>query len=322
MNRSQTSADLRQELGELAQAMDRIAPERTVVFMEVCGTHTMSFRRNGLQDLVPDRVQLISGPGCPVCVTPVEYVDHAVALAQQREVILATFGDLVRVPGSYTSLEHARAEGAQVEVVYSPLDALNLARKHPDRQVVFLAVGFETTAPVVAASVIQAEREHLENYSALSAHKVIPPAMLALAQADDLALDGFMCPGHVSVVIGMNAYAPIAQAAKLPCVVTGFEPTDMLQGLLMLVSQARQETAKVENQYLSVVRPEGNPRARAAMDQVFEVCDSRWRGLGNMPLSGLTFRKEYARFENRSLDYKDVPPQIEEGNNEKREVPF
>ncbi len=289
-----TLSSLADEVRSLAEAIAALAADRPLRYMEVCGTHTMAVRRSGLHALLPESVKLISGPGCPVCVTPVGYLDHALALAEQHDVILATFGDLVRVPGSHSSLERARAEGARVEVVYSPLEALDLARRNPGDQVVFLGVGFETTAPGIAASLLAARSEGLRNYSVLSAHKVIPPAMELLAQSEELGLDGFMCPGHVSTIIGTQAYQPLAQEYGLPCVVTGFEPLDIMQGLLMLVRQSVEGRAEVENQYVRVVRPEGNPRARAFLERAFVPEDATWRGLGTIPGSGLAVAPELA----------------------------
>ncbi len=309
--RAERIEDTREQIRALADSLAKIAPDRPVTFMEVCGTHTMAVRRNGLPALFPETVRLISGPGCPVCVTPVGYVDHALALAKRPEITLTTFGDLIRVPGSHQSLEELRAQGASVEVVYSPLDALALARRRPDRQVVFLGVGFETTAPTVAAAIRQAKKEGLENFSVLGAHKVIPPAMELLSSADDLALDGFLCPGHVSTIIGTKAYDPIAKDHGLPCVVAGFEPLDILQGLVMLVAQIREGRSDVENQYRAVVRPEGNPRAMAVMEEVFEPADTIWRGLGTIPASGLEIRDEFSDYDAARRFEVDLPDPVE-----------
>jgi len=303
--------DVREQISELAETLAKLAPKEPVTFMEVCGTHTMAVRRNGLPSLFPETVRLISGPGCPVCVTPVGYVDHALALAEQPDVTITTFGDLIRVPGSFSSLERARAQGASVEVVYSPLDALALARRRPDRQVVFLGVGFETTAPTAAAAIRQAAKEGLENFSVLGAHKVIPPAMELLASAPDLALDGFLCPGHVSTIIGTEAYRPIAEDFGLPCVVAGFEPLDVMQGLVMLTAQVRSGRSDVENQYRSVVRPEGNPRAMAVIEELFEPEDTTWRGLGTIPASGLKIREEFAHYDAARRFQVDLPQPVE-----------
>ena len=271
--------------------------DRTVTFMEVCGTHTMAIYQHGIRSLLPEQVRLISGPGCPVCVTPVGFVDHAVALAHRPNTIIATFGDMVRVPGSSSSLLHEQAKGATIKIVYSPLDVVTLAEKNPDVDVVFLGVGFETTTPTVAGSILTAAQKNLDNFYVLCSHKTMPGPMAALAGDPELQVDGYLCPAHVSAVIGANAYQPLADNYRVPCVVTGFEPLDVLQGVLMLARQVVAGEARVENQYRRVVKPEGNPKALAILRQVFEPCDARWRGIGNIPDSGLQLRSEYHRFD-------------------------
>ena len=269
----------------------------TLTLMEVCGTHTMAIYQHGILALLPDNIRLISGPGCPVCVTPVGYVDHAVALARRLDTIIATFGDMVRVPGSSSSLIREQAAGATVKVVYSPLDAVTLAEKHPDRSVVFLGVGFETTAPTIAGAVVTAKRKGLNNFFVLCAHKTIPLPMAVLADDPELQVDGYLCPAHVSAIIGANAYRPLAERHRVPCVITGFEPLDILQGVLMLARQIVAGEAQVETQYRRVVRPEGNPRAQTLLAEVFESCAANWRGIGVIPGSGLKLRPEYAAFD-------------------------
>lgn len=281
-----------------ADAVAAVTPAgRKFAFMEVCGTHTMAVARYGLKKLLPGNVRLISGPGCPVCVTPKEYVDHAVALARSPGVTVATFGDMMRVPGSSTNLLRLQAEGADVRVVYSARDALALARAEPKRRVVFLAVGFETTAPTVAATVEEAAAGGVKNFFVLAAHKLIPPAMAALCENGDLALDGFLCPAHVSAIIGARAYEFIPRDYGLACAVAGFEPVDVLQGIYLLIKQYAGGERRVDNQYSRVVKAEGNARAQEIMADVFDVCDSRWRGLGDLPASGLALRPEYAAFD-------------------------
>jgi len=293
---------------KVARAVAAVNPGgREFAFMEVCGTHTMAIARYGLKGLLPPNVRLISGPGCPVCVTPKEYVDHAVALARAPGVTVATFGDMMRVPGSSADLLRLQAEGADVRVVYSAREALALARANPERKVVFLAVGFETTAPTVAATVAEAEAEGVTNYFVLVAHKLIPPAMRALCARDDLALDGFLCPAHVSAIIGARAYQFIVDDFRLPCAVTGFEPVDILQGIYLLLNQYADDARRVDNQYSRVVKASGNERAREVMAATFEPADSRWRGLGDMPASGLALRAEYARFDATAA----VPVEVE-----------
>jgi hydrogenase expression/formation protein HypD len=269
----------------------------TMTFMEVCGTHTMAIYQHGIRPLLPEQVQLISGPGCPVCVTPVGFVDQAVALARRPETIIATFGDMVRVPGSSSSLLHEQARGAKIKIVYSPLDAVALAEKNPDKQVVFLGVGFETTTPTVAGAILTAARKNLENFFVLCSHKTMPGPMAALAADPDLQVDGYLCPAHVSAIIGANAYQPLVDAYRVPCVVTGFEPLDVLQGVLMLAKQTAAGEARVETQYRRVVKAEGNPKAQQLLAQVFEPADARWRGIGDIPESGLKMRAEFSRFD-------------------------
>ncbi len=312
---SQKSESVVREIGELRDAIaDIMNSGNPLTFMEVCGTHTMEIHRNGIPSLLPRSVNLLSGPGCPVCVTPVGYVDHAIELARLDRVILATFGDLIRVPGSYASLEQERAEGASVEVVYSPLEALQLARNNPEKEIVFLGVGFETTAPVTAASLAQAEKDNIKNYSILSAHKIIPPAMKALAGVEGLNVDGFCCPGHVSAIIGSKPYEFLAREHKIPCVVAGFEPLDIMQSILMLILMCRRNEANVEIQYSRVVRREGNARAREVMSMVYTAEDSEWRGLGSIPGSGLGVSDDYADWDaKRKFKVETPEPREPEG---------
>jgi hydrogenase expression/formation protein HypD len=285
-----------------------------VTFMEVCGTHTMAIARFGLRDLLPQTIRLISGPGCPVCVTPVAFVDHALALAALEQVTVATFGDMMRVPGSSKeddpapTLTLARARGADVRVVYSPADALDIAEADPHREVVFIGVGFETTAPALAATVLRAEARGLRNVSLLSAAKTIPEVMTLLAEADDLALDGFICPGHVSAVLGTDAYLPIAAHHELACAVAGFEPAEILRGLVSLTRQIKDKSFRVDNCYPGVVRREGNPRAREVMYSVFTPAAAEWRGIGLIDGSGLAIRSELAAFDAAKRFNVVLPP--------------
>ena len=276
-----------------------------ITIMEVCGSHTMSIYRYGLKKLLPSNIRLLSGPGCPVCVTSVNYIDTAIAISQNtsaslnsgRDVLITTFGDMMRVPGSSSSLEKERAKGASVAVVYSTLDALHLAEKHPNKKVVFLAIGFETTAPTIAASVIEAERRGLKNYFVLTAHKIMPPVMKALLTDKELNLDGFLCPAHVSTIIGSRPYEFIARDFHIPCVIAGFEPLDILQGIYMLLEQIVKKEARVQIEYSRVAKREGNPTALALLDKVFEPCDVEWRGLGLIPGSGFKLRSRYEKFD-------------------------
>lgn len=267
--------------------------------MEVCGGQTHSIVRHGLDELLPDGVTLIHGPGCPVCVTPAEVIDEAIALTRRPEVTLATFGDMIRVPGSGGDLARARAEGGDVRVVMGPLDAVSIAEREPDRTVVFLAVGFETTAPVNALAVLEAERRSLPNLALLGAHVLVPPAMEAILSAPSNRVEGFLAAGHVCTITGTDPYHAIAKRYRVPIVVTGFEPVDILSGVEACVTQLESGRAEVENAYARAVRPEGNRTAIAAVDRVFETCDQAWRGLGVLPGSGLRFRPGYARFDAR-----------------------
>ncbi len=274
---------------------------RPLRLMEFCGTHTHAIFRHGIRQLLPSEVTMLSGPGCPVCVTSAADLDRAIALASLPGVTLATFGDMLRVPGSAGSLQTAKAAGADVRVIYSSLDALALARSLPQRTVVLLGVGFETTAPTVAAAVAQAAQEGLENLRLFSLHKLTPPATAAILQAGEVALDGILAPGHVSAIIGADAWRFVAEEHGLPCTVTGFEPLDILAGIADLVAQHEAAVAEVHNSYSRGVRAEGNRAALALMAQVFEPGPAEWRGLGTLPASGLQLRAAYRTFDAASL---------------------
>jgi hydrogenase expression/formation protein HypD len=261
-------------------------------FMEVCGTHTMAISRAGLRPLLAPRVELVSGPGCPVCVTSAYDIGRALALATMPGVILATFGDMMRVPGPGGTLSQAVAGGATVKVVYSPLDALQLAVANRDKKVVFLGVGFETTSPVVAASVLMAKERGIDNFYVLSMHKLIPPALKALVEMEDFSIDGFILPGHVSAILGTEGYAFLAEEYGIPCVVAGFEPADILQTIYQLMLM-RRDGAGLGIEYSRVVRAEGNRKALDIMHRVFEPADVEWRGLGVIPGSGLELKEEF-----------------------------
>ena len=274
-------------------------PAIPVNLMEVCGTHTVSIFRHGIRQLLPEHVNMVSGPGCPVCVTSNRDIDWAIAAARQPGLILTTFGDMLKVPGSFSSLAQVRAEGAAVRVVYSTLDALEIARANPSRPVVFFGIGFETTAPTVACSILEAERLGLPNYFVFSVHKVMPPPMRALVDSGEIRIDGFLCPGHVSTIIGSEPYRFLAREFGIPCVIAGFEPVDILQSIDMLLAMRAEGRAEVAIQYRRVVRPEGNRVALEQMYRVFRPADAEWRGLGIIPGSGLEIRDEYARFDAR-----------------------
>ncbi|MDH5299100.1 MAG: hydrogenase formation protein HypD [Desulfobulbaceae bacterium] len=268
-------------------------------FMEVCGTHTMAIARYSIRTLMPKAITLTSGPGCPVCVTATGDIDSFIAASKVPGAIITTFGDLIRVPGSKSSLQEEMGRGADVRVVYSPLDALAIARSHPDHQVIFLGVGFETTTPTVAATMIAARGEEIGNFSVLSSHKVMMPALTALLGDPELRIDGLICPGHVSVVIGADAYQPLVRQYSTPCVVAGFEPLDILQAVLLLALQIVEKNPRVEVAYQRAVTESGNSRARAVMEEVFAPDDAPWRGLGVIPASGLAIREAYQSFDAR-----------------------
>jgi hydrogenase expression/formation protein HypD len=275
-------------------------------YMEVCGTHTVSIFRSGLRDLLPEGLTLLSGPGCPVCVTSQLDIDKAIGFASIPGVILTTYGDMMKVPGTRSSLQREKAAGADVRMVYSTADAVALAERNPDRQVIFLGVGFETTTPGAALSILEARRRNLQNYRVFSVHKLVPPVLKALVESEDLGLDGFLMPGHVSVIIGANAYRFLADEYHIPAVVAGFEPLDILQSLYMLIRQANEGRAEVEIQYSRAVKPEGNLAAQKILGEVFEPVDTIWRGLGPIPGSGLAIRKEFEAFDAEKAFTVDV----------------
>jgi len=269
---------------------------RNITLMEVCGGHTMAVHKFGLRDLLPDTVRLISGPGCPVCVSGSSFIDKVVNLSKMPGNIIATYGDLIRVPGSSSSLEKEKGKGADVRFVYSVLDSLQIARENPDQIVIFPGIGFETTAPATAAAILQAYRERIRNFKVLSSHKVMPPVMKALID-EGVAIDGYIAPGHVTAITGTDMYYPIVENYGLGIVVSGFEPADILQSVLMLVAQFEDHDPKVEVQYSRVVRSEGNPVARKIMEEVFEPGNDRWRGIGMIPDSGMKIRSTYQLFD-------------------------
>jgi len=265
--------------------------------MEFCGGHTVTILRYGIRQVLPPAIEMVSGPGCPVCVTANADLDKAIALAQMPDVIITTFGDMLKVPGSHSSLQRIKADGADVRTVYSTIDALKIAEDNPTKRVVFLGIGFETTAPTIAASILQAEESGIENYYVLSIHKLCPPVIRAILDSGEVKLDGLICPGHVSTIIGSHPWEFIARDYGIPCAVSGFEPLDILQCIDMLVSQVENGEAKVEIAYRRGVRPEGNQVALRLMKQVLEPCPAQWRGMGEVLASGLRLRKEFQRFD-------------------------
>jgi hydrogenase expression/formation protein HypD len=285
---------------------------RTIArLMEFCGGHTVTIFRYGIRQALPKTLEMVSGPGCPVCVTANTDLDKAITLSRIPEVIITTFGDMLKVPGSRSSLEEAKASGADVRTVYSTTDALKIARENPDRSVVFLGIGFETTAPTVAASILKAKEAGMENYYVLAMHKLCPPAIRAILDSGETRLEGLICPGHVSVIIGAHPWESVAHDYHIPCVISGFEP---LQAVSMLVAQVEKKEARVEIAYRRGVRPEGNPEALRIMDEVFEPGPAQWRGLGEIDDSGLKLRSKYQMFDAElAFDIITEPPQEPQG---------
>ena len=291
----------------LIETIHRLAPEHATL-MEVCGTHTVAIARNGIRDLMPEGLRLASGPGCPVCVTCNRDIDTVIALARIPNVTITTFGDMTRVPGSTSSLLAEQAAGRSVEIVYSPLDALAFAKAHPEREVVFVGVGFETTTPLVAMAIKRAKAMGLSNFTVFAAHKNMPGALELLVGDPTLELDALILPGHVSTIIGAEPYRFLAEKYGIPGVITGFEPVDVLQGIAMLVRQLHEGRAEIEIAYARGVMPGGNPVALAAIDEVFETCTATWRGLGDIPGSGYRIRDEFADFDAVRRFEPDVEP--------------
>ncbi|WP_411894448.1 hydrogenase formation protein HypD [Winogradskyella sp. A2] len=264
--------------------------------MEICGGQTHGLVKNGILDLLPEKVQMIHGPGCPVCVTPLNLIDKSIELLENG-IIVCSFGDMIRVPGSKKSLLEAKADGGDLRILYSPLEAVNIAKNNPDREVVFFAVGFETTAPANALSVLHAEKEGLKNYSILVSHVLVPPAMEAILDDEFCTIDAFLGAGHVCTIMGYQNYHKLAETYKIPIVITGFEPLDLVEGIFMAVKQLENETYKVENQYARAVKEEGNLAAISVIDQVFEIADREWRGIGKISNSGYRLTKCYKPFD-------------------------
>jgi hydrogenase expression/formation protein HypD len=281
---------------------------RPIQLMEVCGTHTVSIFRYGIRAILPEQIRLISGPGCPVCVTPNADIDLAIALSRQKDVIIVTFGDMMRVPGSTSSLQKEKAEGRDIRIIYSSLEALKIANEHSEKRVVFLAIGFETTSPTISVAILRAKEEKLRNLFFLDSQKRVPPALTALLQSKQVKIDGFILPGHVSTIIGTKPYQFIAKEYGRPAVITGFEPLDILQGIWMLVQQMEENRATVEIQYRRVVHEEGNPIALRKIDEVFEKDESYWRGLGRIPDSGYRFKESYKEMDVRNFNVEVEPP--------------
>lgn len=295
----------------LIKAIENHNPGNEINLMEVCGTHTVSIARAGIKSILPQNVRLTSGPGCPVCVTANVDIDKVIALTKIPNVIITTFGDMTRVPGSSSSLLKEQAAGADVRIVYSPLDALDIAQENPDKEVIFVGVGFETTTPLIAAVIKRAKAAGLKNFTVFVAHKNMPVALETIVNDPEVKVDGLILPGHVSVVIGTKPYEFIARDYGIPGVVTGFEPVDILRGVEMLLCQIESGEARIENAYARAVEMDGNVAAKTAIDEVFETCDAQWRGIGNIPGSGYKIRPEYSEFDAWTKFHPDLEETVE-----------
>lgn len=288
----------RNDVARLREAL-QLLNGKDINIMEVCGTHTMAIAKAGIKGMLPKNIRLISGPGCPVCVTPSERIDDVCCLSMNRNIIITTYGDMIRVPGTSKdiSLEKSRMMGADIRMVYSSMDALQIAKENPDREVVFLGVGFETTAPAAAAVLMEAYEEKVDNFSMFSLHKTIEPAIRSLLESGEVRVDGFLLPGHVSVVLGQKGFMFLHQEYNIPGVISGFEPVDILDSLLMIVEEIYEGKSDIKNEYTRLVSYEGNIAAREAVSEVFEPCNDIWRGLGTIKSSGLGIRKKYQSFD-------------------------
>ena len=286
------SKEILDNIKTLAEKLDK--PLR---IMEVCGTHTMSIFRHGIRQLLPKNIELVSGPGCPVCVTDDSYMDKAIAYANREDVIITTFGDMLTVPGSNSSLAEAKANGADIRIIYSPLDSIGIAKENSDKKVVFLAVGFETTAPTAAALTLAAKNDNINNLFLLSSQKLVPPALKLLLDDDEVKVDGFLLPGHVAVIIGLEPFQFVAKDYRIPGVVAGFEANEILSAIYLILAMLESDDIKILNAYKNVVKDEGNSVARDTVDIVYEKTDALWRGIGKIPLSGLKMRQSFAEFD-------------------------
>lgn len=295
---------------DLIKKIHRIS-KKNLRLMEVCGTHTMSIFRHGIRSVLPQGITLLSGPGCPVCVTAQKDIDAFVEFARVKDVIVTTFGDLIRVPGSGSSLGKEKASGADVRIVYSIFDAVNIARENKGKQVVFCGVGFETTIPTIAAGILMGIAEKLDNFSIYSANKLTPPALAALMETKGVEIDGFILPGHVSVITGTNAYRDTFEKYDIPSVISGFEPIDILTAILLLIQQNEAGKPALENAYQRAVSDQGNVKAKQIMNQVFQVCNASWRGIGEIPSSGMGLKKEYEKFD-AAIKFKMDMPSVPE----------
>lgn len=292
---------MKKKIKELVEFLNKNKPVRSINIMEVCGTHTMAISRYGLRQLIPENINLISGPGCPVCVTPTSDIDWIIEIARQYDVSVFTFGDMFRVPGTESSLYNERSRGRDIKICYSPADVLNFAKNNPDKKVIFIAIGFETTIPLTSVIVKRAYKENIDNFFIYNTHKLVPEALELLLVDREVKINAFLCPGHVSVIIGSKPYNFIAEDYHIPCVISGFEPMDILESIATIIRQINKGIAEVEIQYRRVVREEGNPTAVKLMYEVFDKSDSLWRGLGNISGSGLKLKNKFLKFDAKTF---------------------
>lgn len=295
-------------LKEYSQKLKNLVLEKAINIMEVCGTHTVQFFHTGVKDIFPEKLNLVDGPGCPVCVTTNDYLDRAIEIAKKYDIIICTFGDMMRVPSSYSSLQKEKANGINISIVYSPLDALEMAKQNPGKEVIFLSVGFETTIPTEAITVKKAKEENVKNFSLLAANKLTPPAVAGLLESKDVNIDGFILPGHVSAITGVKGWRFVAEKYKKPCVIAGFTTQHLVMGTMVVANLVRKGEAKILNEYTQVVTEQGNTRAQAMMHEVFETVAANWRGIGIIPGSGMKLKEEYRDFDAEKKFPVTLPP--------------
>lgn len=298
-------------LNEYSDKLKHLVLDEKINIMEVCGTHTVQFFHTGVKDIFPAKLNLVDGPGCPVCVTTNDFLDRAIEIARKYDVIICTFGDMMRVPSSYSSLQKEKAGGVNISIVYSPLDAVEIAKKNPDKEVIFLSVGFETTIPTEAFTVKKAQEENIKNFSLLSCNKLTPPAIAALLESKEVNIDGFILPGHVSTITGVKGWRFMTEKYKKPCVITGFNTRDLVMGTMLLVNLIIKKELKILNEYQEVVTEEGNTKAQEVMHEIFETTDANWRGIGVIPGSGMKLKDAYADFDAEKKFPVTMPPVVE-----------
>jgi hydrogenase expression/formation protein HypD len=298
-------------LKEYTGKLKNLALEHEINIMEVCGTHTVQFFHTGVKDIFPAKLNMVDGPGCPVCVTTNDYLDRAIEIARKYNVILCTFGDMMRVPSSYSSLQKEKAEGVNISIVYSPLDAVEIAKKNPDKEVIFLSVGFETTIPTEAVTIKKAQKENIKNFSLLAGNKLTPPAVAALLESKEVNIDGFILPGHVTTITGVKGWRFMTEKYKKPCVISGFNTRDLVMGTMLLVNLVIKGAQKILNEYKEVVTEEGNIKAQELMHEIFETADANWRGIGVIPNSGMKLKDAYVDFDAEKKFPVTLPPLVE-----------